>query len=310
MNVNKKQTILCTNCGKQGHITKNCLEPITSYGILLFRHKIGTLETHSNKILSEKGDLEVLLICRKDTLGFIEIMRGKYSIYDHDYIKKHIAVMTIEEQGRLIQEPFQELWEGLWGKPIEGSNAYKHERETSREKLEHLVSSGVLQKLIEEVNENYSEAEWGFPKGRRDLFETDYMCAIRELFEETGIHENDIHILTNVEPLVESFLGSNGIRYIHKYFIGFISEKKDLEDPAKNEMMQREIGCLEWFTIPQAYEKIRPYNIEKRNILMRAEEILRNYCPLFIPLEIDGRRGRKEFDDRRVVGKVGHRRRF
>ena len=31
-----KKNTFCVNCGKYGHITKECFEPITSYGIILF----------------------------------------------------------------------------------------------------------------------------------------------------------------------------------------------------------------------------------------------------------------------------------
>jgi len=40
---NKIKTIYCTNCGKNDHIAKKCIEPITSYGLILIKIK-------SNKI--------------------------------------------------------------------------------------------------------------------------------------------------------------------------------------------------------------------------------------------------------------------
>ena len=46
----------------------------------------------------------------------------------------------------------------------------------------------TLNDLIEESNhyDNWIEAEWGFPKGRRNYQETDFECALREFSEETG----------------------------------------------------------------------------------------------------------------------------
>jgi 8-oxo-dGTP pyrophosphatase MutT (NUDIX family) len=307
----KNTTVFCTNCGKQGHIMKQCQEPITSYGILLFRY-ISPIREQASRLSSvqDTSGLEVLLIRRRDTLGFIELMRGKYGVQDIEYIKKHISVMTTNEQQKLLTQSFQELWEGLWGKPVEGTNAYRHEREVSHEKLEFLQKNGILAQLIAEVNSSYTEPEWGFPKGRRELFESDYACAIREVYEETGIDESDICILKNVEPLTEAFTGSNGISYRHKYFIGVLPDKKALTDPATVESMRREVSHLEWMSVDTALAKIRPYNQEKRDVLMRAQNFLRNYCPLFIPPEIDDRRGRRELHDRRTSRGMGYRKRY
>jgi 8-oxo-dGTP pyrophosphatase MutT (NUDIX family) len=276
-------------------VTKQCIEPVTSYGIILFRIKSdwnqgAVLTTPTITSLEAVWkNIEFLLIRRKDTLGFIELLRGKYNITDIEYIKRHITGMTADEQTRICTLPFQELWEGLWGKPSDGSNAYKHEREISREKFDTLRDSGLLVQLVKEVASFYPEAEWGFPKGRRDLFETDHACAFREVFEETGISENEIHLINNLDPITETFFGSNNIHYRHKYFVGCIMNIKDTVNPNSSEIMRREIGSLEWLSQEQALEKIRPYNVEKREVILHVSSILRNYCPLFLPIEIDER---------------------
>ena len=45
-----------------------------------------------------------------------------------------------------------------------------------------------LDSIIEETygESDWTEQEWGFPKGRRNFQEKDYDCAIREFTEETG----------------------------------------------------------------------------------------------------------------------------
>jgi len=59
----------CNNCGKLGHYYHHCKMPITSIGIIVFR-------------VNPEGKKEFLMIRRKDTLGYIDFMRGKYSIYN------------------------------------------------------------------------------------------------------------------------------------------------------------------------------------------------------------------------------------
>ena len=93
--------LYCNNCGKKGHLYNQCKIPITSVGIVAFR-------------IYEKN-IQFLMIRRKDTLGFIDFMRGKYSIYNKDYIKNMILQMTMEERELLKTLDFQELWIKIWG---------------------------------------------------------------------------------------------------------------------------------------------------------------------------------------------------
>ena len=53
----------CNNCGKQGHLFNHCKIPITSIGIICFNKT----ENMKNKFL---------MICRKDSIGYIEFLRG------------------------------------------------------------------------------------------------------------------------------------------------------------------------------------------------------------------------------------------
>ena len=67
----------------------------------------------------------------------------------------------------------------------------------------------------------------GISKGRRNLKESDYDCAIREFQEETGIKEGEYYILKNIKPVEEIFYGSNNIRYKHIYYIINVNRKKN-----------------------------------------------------------------------------------
>ena len=63
---NMKKYMFCNNCGKQGHLYHRCKKPISSIGIITFR------------IID--GKFEFLMICRKDSLGYVDFMRGKYPL--------------------------------------------------------------------------------------------------------------------------------------------------------------------------------------------------------------------------------------
>lgn len=280
----------CTNCGEGGHTNKQCLQPITSFGTILFRVRNGNgsvaqaqalLQSDTDFTGLQASQIEYLLIQRRDSLGYIDIMRGKYKPTDTDYITTQVRGMTTAEQRRLATEPFDTLWESLWGPPMEGTNSYKHEKEQSRAKLEALRAGNgcvSLAEILTTVGGGWETPEWGFPKGRRDAHETEYACALREMQEETSLTERDVIPIRNLEAIREVFFGSNHIQYCHKYFIMFVPDSKPIKMDPTNEHMRREVGDIRWCSLEQALTLIRPENVEKRGVLLRVSGLLRNYC--------------------------------
>jgi 8-oxo-dGTP pyrophosphatase MutT (NUDIX family) len=286
-------SIICTNCSNPGHTSKHCIKPVTSYGVILFRCKeswnqAAALQADKAILtgLEAIGDtVEYLLIQRKDSIGFIELIRGKYKMTDYDYINKNIAGMTQLERDKILSMNFDELWESLWGPSKDGFHAYRHEKEQGRQKLDALkAGEPSLETLIKAAPPPYETPEWGFPKGRKNANESEYGCAMRETWEETNISESDIISIRNLEPIVENFTGSNGIPYCHKYFIGYtrhgVGEQAVAAASSTNEHIQREVGDIRWCNFDSAVKLIRPENPEKRNLLLRVQTILKQYCAL------------------------------
>ena len=292
----KKQ--LCTNCGQVGHLFRACLAPVTSYGMILFRVKGAWNQaqvllqnpTSLNGLDNYQPNIEYLLIQRRDSLGFVDLMRGKYKLQEVDYICKQLLGTTRAERERLLTVPFDELWSELWGITTEmQGQSYKSEKEFSRMKMETLRVGYIheatgetvsLASLIAKTPCMWSTPEWGFPKGRRDFRESDFQCAIREVKEETGLTEADICPIRNLHPIQESFFGSNNIHYCHKYFVAYVPSQEGISMDRTNEHMSREVGNIGWFSLEGALSMIRPENVEKREILLKASSLLRNYCPL------------------------------
>ena len=293
-----KQKQSCTNCGEYGHTFRQCLSPVTSYGMILFRVRgdwnqaqaLLQSSVNINGLDAIQGNIEYLLIRRRDSLGFVELMRGKYRLQEVDYIRRQILGTTRQEREKLLTIPFEELWSGLWGITTEQqSHSYKSEKEMSRVKLEALREGYLneetgdtvsLKMLIETVPCKWDTPEWGFPKGRRDYRESDFQCALREVKEETGLTERDICSIRNLQPIQESFFGSNHISYCHKYFLAYVHSQNAIEMDKSNEHMSREVGDIGWFSLDEALRIIRSDNVEKREILLKASSLLRSFCPL------------------------------
>ena len=93
----------CNNCGNYGHVYKNCRHPILSYGIILY-HKC-----------KKTNEIKIVMIERKDSLSYIEFLRGKYSsIFNLDYLKLLFSRMSSEEIERICNNDFDTLWNQLW----------------------------------------------------------------------------------------------------------------------------------------------------------------------------------------------------
>jgi ADP-ribose pyrophosphatase YjhB (NUDIX family) len=220
------------------------------------------------------------MICRKDSLGYIDFLRGKYPLYDKIYISNLIYEMTNVEKHKLLNTSFDELWRDLWGDFV-GLN-YKKENHVSRDKFLQ-IQRGIqiddknefnLKQLIGDCKSNWETPEWGFPKGRRNNGENDIQCALREWEEETGYCSKNISIIKNLLPFEEIFMGSNFKTYKHKYFLAYINENKI---PLEKEYQKSEVSDMKWMTLDEAQNSIRHYNLEKKDILNKVKKILSKY---------------------------------
>lgn len=260
MNINN----FCNNCGNKGHIFYQCKQPITSVGIIVYR--------------LNNGIREYLLIRRKDSIGYVEFMRGKYNIYSKIYLENIISEMTEEEKERILTTDFSTLWKNLWGNDV--NTQYRGEEKNSRDKFETL-KYGVLtnekeyslESLINESKGKWLETEWGFPKGRHNNQEKDLLCALREFEEETGYSRLSINIIQNLMPFEEIFTGSNYKSYKHKYYVAYMENVNE----SQMSYQDTEVSKMEWKPYDEAIQLIRSYNLEKKEVLTRVETLLKNY---------------------------------
>lgn len=288
--MNKNINLMCNNCGKQGHLFHQCKLPITSYGIILFRPSV-------------RG-IEYLMIRRKDSFGYIDFIRGKYSPYNIIQTQNIINEMSVEEKLRILKTSFDELWRKMWG--YTSNIQYKNEENASSKKLE-VIRTGVqlddglitLDDIVKKSNTKWIETEWEFPKGRRNNKEKDLECALREFEEETGILRNKIIVVENVMPFEETFIGTNHKSYKHKYFLAYMNDHDDCDDDDNDNVNNddnnehdngifgkkdnlsnfqvTEVSKIEWKTITECLESIRPYNLEKKKLIANINKVLEEY---------------------------------
>jgi len=264
------ETNYCNNCGKPGHLFHQCKIPITSIGIIVFR--------------MIQGVPQYLMIRRRNTLGHIDFMRGKYSVFNKYYILNMLKQMTVAEKTLMRGGDFIALWESLWGKAAISSQ-YKNEESVSREKYDGLVNGifvrndyYTLNDLIDESDRTggiWEETEWGFPKGRRNYQEKDFDCALREFTEETGYPIHSLKNVQNIMPYEEIFTGSNYKSYKHKYYLMYMEHDDTLN---MDDYERSEVSKMEWKTYEECMESIRDYNLEKKRLITKVHRSLQKYA--------------------------------
>lgn len=305
------KVIYCGNCGKKGHVYRNCYKPIQSLGILCIKYDGLNINDainynkNNNKIFNKyvvsnisnnyniknmvHKKLKFLMVCRKHSLGYIELIRGNYNVENYsdiNYIENMFKLMTKNEIENVEKKDFDFLWNNLWILQ-ESFNSHKKEYEQSKYKFNKLINGVdiifnekkhkiILDYFISYFYNNkikWIEPEWEFPKGRRNIKEEDLSCAIREFEEETDFKSEEYKLL-NLNPISEIFMGNNGINYKHIYYLAQSFNKSELKINDDNIFQKIEISDIKWFTFSEAMEKIREYNTERKEVLKKVFNLL------------------------------------
>jgi 8-oxo-dGTP pyrophosphatase MutT (NUDIX family) len=133
----------------------------------------------------------------------------------------------------------------------------------------------TLDEIVENSHTRWLETEWEFPKGRRNVQEKDLDCALREFEEETGCSSKKLSVIENLLPFEETYIGSNHKCYKHKYYLAYMYDNN--EESSLDNFQRSEVSKLEWKTIDECLECIRPYNLEKKRLITNINKVLQEY---------------------------------
>ena len=302
-----KKNYYCSNCNRKGHTFKNCLDPIISNGIIgiyienldkylnknfielledyiinnlkIFnkysvsnKNKFDTWLENSSKIndIEINSNIKFLMIQRKNSLGYLEFIRGRYNINEPNTIIHLIEQMSPSELADIVNKDFDYLWTNLWDKNnIRNKNHHK-EYIISKQKFYELRLCNI--KLLTNTKTLFNFNEWGFPKGRRESYESDLVCAIREFEEETCYNENKYILLEKCKSIRENLIGTNGIDYAHNYFLTVLLDKNEDYDKSN-----REIGDVKIMNLNECINITRPYHKNKIKIMKYIYNVINDF---------------------------------
>lgn len=295
----------CVNCGIKGHVIKNCEVPITSFGIIAYKicydNSVDNYDVSSELrpfIKNIKRDkykpvIKFLMIQRKNTMGYIDFMRGKYS--DDDYsnyffetregnpknlLKTYIEEMTSYEKHLIKNMSFEDQWTILW--KSHSSKSYINEARFAKKKYARLN----IDLLFPDTSSDYHFTELSFPKGRKNMREQNIECAEREFAEETGYTKNDYRLIKSYKPVEEIFTGTNDVKYRHVYYL--VKCKSNIHSPfldISNNIQTAEVKSINWLTYDECTSLIRPYDIAKKNILQKVNNDIIGYINKNVNIE-------------------------
>lgn len=231
----------------------------------------GLLLLHNaTKLPVDPDSSRLLMVRRKDSMSYMEFIRGKYDPTEIMYVCQLFENMTIPEQTVILNETFETLWTKLWGP---GRDQHSVEYESAKTKFESLDKKAI----ISLVPSKYAEPEWGFPKGRRMRGESDLDCATREFYEETNIPRNAYTVCTNL-IFSETFTGTNGIHYKHVYFVALLTDPSLVNIKQKLTVTQRrEVSAVAWKTFDECRQVTRPHYTERKSMLADIERAIQTF---------------------------------
>jgi len=251
----------CVNCGNYGHTRGTCVDYDISLGVVALRLNTNT------------SNYEYLIVMRKHSHGYCDLIRGKYDLNDEAHIKRLLEETTLEERNYLLTRDFLENWIYLWGK---NNHILRRITNTSKldDKFNTLKQNYDLKSVILTLSSCWSEPEWGFPKGQRDGLEKNIDTAFREFCEETGYKKRQTVCVLNLIPQQEIFIGSNNKHYRQLYYMCLMDYNDTQGDIS---FQENEIGDAKWVSFDELKTKFRYYDVEKLKVADNINNVLNNY---------------------------------
>jgi 8-oxo-dGTP pyrophosphatase MutT (NUDIX family) len=261
------------------------------------------------------NEYRMLMINRNHSIAFMEFIRGKYDVENEAYIYSLFEKMTLREINIVCSNSdFTQIRKDM-NFYNNNNKKFKQEYDTAKLKFNYISKLGILSNILNKINfkyhttfelghycgpppglgnekeyydalyeklamenpENlYKETEWLFPKGKREDKETDLKTALREFYEETGIHYKYLNVFKNIVPIEHNFVGLNGIEYRNIYFIAELNTipknvkfryntetyEIDVNLNTQNKDLVKEVADIKFLSMNQCLDKCRDYESE------------------------------------------------
>jgi len=203
-----------------------------------------------------------LTVQRKDSYGYIDFIRNDRLQAIH--INECFKTLTKDEIFKLQVLSFRDLVKDLYHVPYHVKHSMSLPPDIIIQRWEEKFSRFCVKQLVQNMNGGHDEADWGFPKGKRERKETEWECAIRECKEETGIRAQYFEQIPDVK-IQEHFTGTDGHIYMHTYFLAKLTHPMSWKERIRR---TKETRKIEWKTIQDFVECLKHYQQKQYKSLM------------------------------------------
>ena len=197
------------------------------------------------RINAETRRPEALLVQRRYTYAFAEFIHGRYTASGLSVTRdatvdvesgaetprprrgrgaclaiELLDEMTNEERIAVYSLDFGAMWFRVW---VGRSDPELQRRKAARFAAVFMRDGGTALRRAVLAARDGGELAWEVPKGRRATpRESDVICAVRELREETGVTKDEYRLVPGARRRTSH--RSNGTRYVGVYFIALAGE--------------------------------------------------------------------------------------
>jgi 8-oxo-dGTP pyrophosphatase MutT (NUDIX family) len=210
---------------------------------------------------------EVLLVHKRYTYAFAEFVHGRYARKSAPRAKGQNSVMALlehmtnEELLDVWSLDFDQMWYRIW-LSREKRDLYNRKNAKFQSTFMRDDGGAGLRHAIQQAH-SQGALLWEVPKGRRiSPRESDIICGVRELHEETGIDKSDYRFLPGVRRRV-SYV-SSGTRYVCIYYVAIANPRLSGAGPGPGDPGRPALREIEHMG---EVSEIRWYDIERVRLL-------------------------------------------
>lgn len=243
----------------------------SSYGILLFKKCTNAFE--------------ILLIQRRYTYEFFDFIYGNYK--NNDAAFQLLEHMTMNELLLIYNLDFYPMWQHIW---VDDNFVKFSSFEMKFNNNFINYDQGKKLKEIVKRTTPRGELTWEIPKGRKNAKEPELLCAVRELYEETGYSKDNYYILPNVNKKITYIVDKT--QYNCKYYFALLKSEQRV---SQQYFLSNEINSIRWFKLEEIqYINKKPFLF---HIIRPGKQLVRKYLKGKFTLNICN----KEFVGDKVV---------
>ncbi len=187
---------------------------------------------------------EILFVCRRCTYAFDLFMQGNYNVNNDISIINLLNFTTADEKLIILSLKFEIVFYYWWFNN-EINLVYYNK---IKNKFNSLIIDGGL-KLKRLINQaTHGNKIWEIPKGRGKRNENNLHTAVREFYEETGMHKRDYRLIHSIAQ-TQTYTDCD-ITYHNKYFLAECINTNNIKVHLFSDDVG-EIGEVKWMNMEQ-----------------------------------------------------------